>query len=93
MDNTVIPPATPAPTDPAAAPTTSVPPTPTSPAPTVAPASPTDFLTEKQHPEDLASTWRRTKCLKCGYLHEGSELLTECPKCGNTDKDKLMEAD
>jgi hypothetical protein len=50
-------------------------------------------LTDKMQPEDLSAAWRRTKCLNCGYLYEGSATLTKCPKCGNTDPDKFQEAD
>ncbi|MDD3661461.1 MAG: hypothetical protein PHG63_00140 [Candidatus Dojkabacteria bacterium] len=46
-------------------------------------------LTNKLLPDDLSSTWRRTKCLNCGYVHEGTTVLTTCPKCGNTDPDRF----
>lgn len=43
--------------------------------------------------DDLSSTWQRTKCTACGFLYEGTKMLTVCPRCGNTDPDKFEESD
>ena len=48
-------------------------------------------LTDKKFSDDLAAQWRRTKCLNCGYLHEGTEVIEKCPKCGNENPDKFEE--
>jgi hypothetical protein len=50
-------------------------------------------LTSKVHPEGFGTQWRRTKCMVCGYVHEGNQVLKNCPKCGNDDPDKLRETD
>lgn len=71
------------------APTT--PPIPTTQAPSTQPAN--SYLTDKSVPEDTSATWRRTKCLVCGFVYEGNKTLEKCPKCGNVDKDKFQEAD
>lgn len=52
-----------------------------------------EHLTDKTNPEDLASTWRRTKCKNCGFVYEGRKTLKKCPKCGNTNPDLFVEAD
>jgi rubrerythrin len=56
-------------------------------------SDPSANLTSKLNPEGLASQWRRTKCMVCGYIHEGQKVLKKCPKCGNTDPDKFRETD
>ncbi len=67
--------------------------------PTPAPVTPQQptgadaYLTTKAIPDDISETWRRTKCLVCGFVYEGNKTLEKCPKCGNTDKDKFQEAD
>ncbi|MCD4756135.1 hypothetical protein K8R20_00770 [bacterium] len=38
-------------------------------------------------PEDLGDRWLRWKCLKCGFVYEGTKPLNVCPKCGNNDLD------
>lgn len=45
-------------------------------------------------PEDIDNSWRRWKCLICGYVYEGivSGKIV-CPKCGNEDPDKFDEAE
>lgn len=43
-------------------------------------------------PDDLDDRWLRWKCLKCGFLYEGSKLLNVCPKCGNEDPDYFQDA-
>ena len=50
-------------------------------------------LADNEFPNDLAAAWRRTKCMNCGYLHEGTEVLKKCPKCGNEDPDKFEEGE
>lgn len=67
--------------------------TPSNTQPVPANPDPSAHLTQKMNPDDLASMWRRTKCLNCGYTHEGAKVLKKCPKCGNTDPDKFQEAD
>ena len=49
--------------------------------------------TTDEQPEDLEQRWRRLKCLVCGFLYEGMKRLKKCPKCGNEDPDKFVEAD
>lgn len=44
-------------------------------------------------PDDLAAQWRRTKCLNCGFVHEGTEMMKKCPRCGNSEPDKFEEVD
>ncbi len=56
-------------------------------------SDPNANLTSKVHPEGFATQWRRTKCMVCGYVHEGNKVLKKCPKCGNADPDKLRETD
>ena len=45
------------------------------------------------NPEDLDSRWLRWKCLKCGYLYEGTRELKKCPRCSNEDPDYFADAD
>jgi len=52
-----------------------------------------NYKTDPTVPEDLSETWRRYKCLVCGYVYEGRTAPKKCPKCGNTDKDKFSESD
>ncbi|MBN2100630.1 hypothetical protein JW710_01910 [Candidatus Dojkabacteria bacterium] len=54
---------------------------------------PNAYLTEKQNPEDLGSTWRRSKCSNCGFLYEGMKVPTKCPKCGKEGADLFIESD
>ena len=61
--------------------------------PPAATPDPKAHLTNKVNPNDLASKWRRTKCLVCNYVYEGTKTITVCPKCGNSDPDKFQEAD
>lgn len=58
------------------------------------PQNPDEFLVKEAPPHGLDSSWRRWKCLVCGYVYEG--LYTGkmvCPKCGNSDPDKFDEAE
>lgn len=43
---------------------------------------------EKFLPE-IAQEWTRWKCLVCGFVYEGQEHLTVCPRCKNADPDKF----
>lgn len=52
-----------------------------------------DVVQQDANPEDLDSRWLRWKCLKCGYLYEGSKELKKCPRCGNEDPDYFEDAD
>ena len=44
-------------------------------------------------PEDLDDMWLRWKCLKCGFVYEGTKPLNVCPKCGNDNPDYFQDAD
>jgi rubrerythrin len=44
-------------------------------------------------PEDLDEIWARWRCLVCGYNYEGRQTITKCPRCGNEDPDKFVDAD
>jgi hypothetical protein len=44
-------------------------------------------------PEDLDARWLRWKCGVCNYTYEGSKPLRKCPRCGNEDQDKFLDAD
>ena len=59
----------------------------------VSPTIPKDYIENKENPEDLDITWRRWKCLSCGYVYEGVEELKKCPKCGNENPDLLIDVD
>lgn len=50
-------------------------------------------LTEKQHPDELSQTWRRTKCEVCHVVYEGTKVIKKCANCGNEDPDKFTETD
>ena len=43
--------------------------------------------------EGLESVWTRCKCLVCGYVYEGAQECKKCPKCGNEDPDKFVDAE
>ncbi len=51
-----------------------------------------EFENTAPNPEDLDSRWLRWKCLNCGFVYEGKEPLSVCPKCGNADPDKFDDA-
>ena len=76
-DNLITPPATP----------------PTQPVPqaNVVPPIPDPVTTET--PEDLDAQWTRWKCAVCNYTYEGRNPLKKCPRCGNEDPDKFVDAD
>ena len=59
------------------------------------PSTPFDRLgmDEQFLDQNLETAWTRWKCLVCGYVYEGSESLTQCPRCGNTDPDKFADVD
>lgn len=44
-------------------------------------------------PEDLDARWLRWKCGVCNYTYEGAKPLKKCPRCGNEDQDKFLDAD
>ncbi len=50
-------------------------------------------ISKKVKKEELDVIWLRWKCLNCGYLYEGIEVVRKCPKCGNEDPDKFADAD
>jgi len=52
-----------------------------------------EYIENKQNPEDLDVTWCRLKCLKCGYVYEGTAQLKQCPKCGNNNPDMFADLD
>ena len=75
----------------------------TSPAPTLPQSDATsnvpvtnkpEYIVNTPPPHGLDSSWRRWKCLVCGYVYEGlfSGKMV-CPKCGNDDPDKFDEAE
>lgn len=43
--------------------------------------------------DDLEVSWRRWKCLVCGYLYEGTDIQLKCPRCGNEDARKFQDID
>lgn len=47
------------------------------------------LLTDKMQPEDLDDRWTSWKCLQCGYVYEGQQSVSKCPRCGNEDPDKF----
>jgi rubrerythrin len=51
-----------------------------------------EFENTSPNPEDLESRWLRWKCLNCGFVYEGREPISVCPKCGNSDPDKFDDA-
>jgi len=60
----------------------------------IAPVNHDEFVVKEPPPHGLDSSWRRWKCLVCGYVYEGlykGEMV--CPKCGNKDQDKFDDAD
>ena len=48
---------------------------------------------EELAPEDLDARWTRWQCGVCNYTYEGSKPLKKCPRCGNEDPDKFLDAD
>ncbi len=53
-----------------------------------------EYLVKEPPPHGLDSSWRRWKCLNCGYVYEGIfKGAMVCPKCGNADPDKFDEAE
>jgi len=53
-----------------------------------------DYVIKEPPPHGLDSSWRRWKCLVCGYVYEGlSSGKMVCPRCGNSDPDKFDEAE
>ena len=59
----------------------------------VNPEPPKEYIEDKHNPEDLDVTWCRLKCLKCGYVYEGTSELKQCPKCGNSNPDMFADLD
>ncbi len=60
----------------------------------VPPVNADAYVVKEPPPHGLDSSWRRWKCLLCGYVYEGlyrGEMV--CPKCGNKDQDKFDEAE
>jgi len=57
------------------------------------PEPPKEYIEDKHNPEDLDVTWCRLKCLKCGYVYEGTAQLKQCPKCGNNNPDMFADLD
>ncbi len=60
----------------------------------VAPVNQEAFVVKEPPAHGIDSSWRRWKCLVCGYVYEGlhkGEMV--CPKCGNNNPDKFDEAD
>lgn len=53
----------------------------------------TEYIENKENPEDLDITWSRWKCLKCCYVYEGQGELKKCPKCGNENPDLFVDVD
>lgn len=52
------------------------------------------YLVKEAPQHGLDSSWRRWKCLVCGYVYEGlSTGKMVCPRCGNSDPDKFDEAE
>ncbi len=72
-----------------------------SPAPNTPPQQPlntptdtgNEFVKDSLAPEDLDTQWTRWKCGVCNYTYEGSTVLSKCPKCGNEDSEKFIDAD
>jgi len=61
---------------------------------TVMPNNSDDYVVKEPPPHGLDSSWRRWKCLACGYVYEGlfkGKMI--CPKCGNDNPDKFDEAE
>jgi rubrerythrin len=52
-----------------------------------------EVVVDQSSPEDLDEIWARWRCLICGYNYEGRQTLTKCPRCGNEDPDKFVDAD
>ena len=59
----------------------------------ISPTIPQEYIENKHNPEDLDVTWCRLKCLKCGYVYEGTSELKQCPKCGNDNPDMFADLD
>jgi len=60
----------------------------------VAPVNQDAYVVKEPPAHGIDSSWRRWKCLLCGYVYEGmykGEMV--CPKCGNKDQDKFDEAE
>lgn len=51
------------------------------------------LLTDETAIPDLDVRWTRWKCLKCGFVYEGSKPLKTCPRCGNNDPDQFEDID
>jgi rubrerythrin len=51
-----------------------------------------EYVKDTLNPEDLNERWLRWKCLKCGFVYEGSKPINICPKCGNNDPDLFDDA-
>lgn len=61
---------------------------------TVMPTNTDNYVVKEPPAHGLDSSWRRWKCLNCGYVYEGLFKGTMvCPRCGNNDPDKFDEAD
>lgn len=53
-----------------------------------------EYVVKAPPAHGLDSSWRRWKCLVCGYVYEGlfsGKMI--CPKCGNDNPDKFDEAE
>jgi rubredoxin len=60
----------------------------------VAPVNQDAYVVKEAPAHGIDSSWRRGKCMVCGYVYEGmfkGEMV--CPKCGNKDQDKFDDAD
>lgn len=61
----------------------------------IEPIVPDAYVVKDPPAHGIDSSWRRWKCLVCGYVYEGMYKGQEmvCPKCGNKDQDKFDDAD
>lgn len=42
---------------------------------------------------EYAHEWRRWKCLNCKLVLETRDIITQCPRCGNTDPNRFNDAE
>jgi rubrerythrin len=47
----------------------------------------------EQNMPEVATEWRRWKCLQCGLVTEGAQTLTKCPRCGNSNPDRFEDVE
>lgn len=47
----------------------------------------------EQNMPEVSTEWRRWKCLQCGLVTEGSQVITKCPRCGNSDPDRFEDVE